>query len=95
MGLAEVFKDVVSLGFLSVNAKDLTLRLQDPGQQEGEVLDACAGREEEHRLLRVLPQELDEAGKLLGRLADHVVVVQRYRRGVFRRGGTCLKSRFC
>ena len=85
---AEVLEDVVALGLLAVDAEDLTLGLQDPGQQEAEVLDAGPRREEEHRLLLVLSQELDEAGKLFGRLADHEVVVERNRRCVFRRGGT-------
>ena len=31
---AEVLEDVVALGLLAVDAEDLTLGLQDPGQQE-------------------------------------------------------------
>jgi len=74
--LPKVIKDVVPLCFLSVNRENLSLRFQDSGQQEGEVLDACPGGEEEHRLLGMFPQELDQARKFFRRLASHVKIVE-------------------
>ena len=75
-----------------MNGENRSTRFQDSGQKKRKVFDARAGGEEEHRLFRVLPNELDEAGKLLGRLAHHEEVVKRERSRVLGRGVTCLNE---
>lgn len=76
------------LGLLAVNGPDLPL-LEDPLQDEREVLDARARGEEDHELLvlgALRLQEAHQARELLRRLAHHVEVVEGGGRAL---GGLC------
>ena len=80
LGLFEGLEDLVPLGLLPVDGEDVGA-LEQPREDEGEVLYLGARREEQHDLLalglvEVLPEEADEGGELAVGLAHHVEVVE-------------------